>query len=373
MIHHLDQNQFERTRALFSGIAAYQLSAAAVIDGTMPGDIWADDIESPQSAYMVSPEGAFLAGNPENQAFNRALNDYFRTTLYDVSDDIESIWLVYDPPGWGNKLTGILYPRDLLIYPRRHYVCNTLQVDWRANLPEGFSVHRINADLLARDDLGIPDHAHEWVENNWRTVENYMAHGFGFCTIDDSAHKIASWSMADCVHDSECEIGIQTLPEYRRRGLATITTTAAVEHALTHGYVRIGWHCHEENLGSIGVAENVGFELERCYVNTYTMFNTWDQLSERGWQAFRTGNLAATADCYEQVFALRTDVPYYYYALAARANAAIGESERALRYLGEAIQRGPIAAAYLEDTPEFESLRGESAWAALVTRVRAGS
>jgi RimJ/RimL family protein N-acetyltransferase len=371
VIHHLDQTQFERVRALFTPIAAYQLTAMGVIDGTAPGEIWVDDVDSPQSAYMISPEGMYLAGNPENQVFNRALNDHFRTTLYNVTDEIRSICLVYDPPGWGSKLTGILYPRDLLIYPRRHYVCRALQVDWRAKLPEGFSVRQIDADLLARDDLAISDHAREWVKNNWRTVENYMAHGFGFCTIDEQAHKVVSWSLADCVHGDGCEIGIQTLPEYRRRGLAAITTAAAVDHALANGYAWVGWHCHDDNSGSIGVAEKVGFALERCYVNTYVMVNTWDHLSERGWQAFRAGNYVATTDCYEHAFALQSDVPYYSYALAARANAAAGETDRALHYLAEAIARGPVSAAYLAETPEFESLRDRSEWAALVEKVRA--
>jgi RimJ/RimL family protein N-acetyltransferase len=372
VIHQLDQTQFGRTSALFTGIAAYQLSGASVIDGSMPGNIWVDDVESPQSGYMESPEGMFLAGEPGNRAFNCALNEYFRTNLFDVADAITSVWLTYYPPGWGDKLMGLLYPRDLLICPRRHYVCHQLAVDWRARLPEGFSVRRIDADLLAHDQLTIPDHVNDWVMDNWRSVENYMAHGFGFCTIHDQEKRIVSWSLADCVHGEGCEIGIQTLPEYRRRGLATITAAAAVDHALTNGYAWVGWHCNDDNLGSRGVAEHVGFELERHYVTTYAMFNAWDHWAERGWQAFRAGNITATVDCYERVFALRSDVPHYYYALAARANAAAERSDRALRYLREAIDRGPIAPEYLSETPEFESVRDRPEWAVLFDRVRTG-
>ena len=36
-----------------------------------------------------------------------------------------------------------------------------------------------------------------------------------------------------------------------------------VEYALSSGFSTIGWQCSEDNLGSIGTAEKVGFERER--------------------------------------------------------------------------------------------------------------
>ena len=50
-------------------------------------------------------------------------------------------------------------------------------------------------------------------------------------------------------------------PAYRRRGLATIVVAATVAHALAAGYHEVGWHCSEDNQGSQGVAEKVGFTL----------------------------------------------------------------------------------------------------------------
>jgi hypothetical protein len=47
--------------------------------------------------------------------------------------------------------------------------------------------------------------------------------------------------------------------------LAAITAAATVEYALSHGFSMVGWQCLEDNLGSIGTAEKVGFERERDY------------------------------------------------------------------------------------------------------------
>jgi RimJ/RimL family protein N-acetyltransferase len=67
-----------------------------------------------------------------------------------------------------------------------------------------------------------------------------------------------------------CEIGIHTAKE-RRRGLATLTAAATVEYALSNGFSTIGWQCSEDNLGSIGTAEKVGFERERDYAMWYAI------------------------------------------------------------------------------------------------------
>ena len=78
--------------------------------------------------------------------------------------------------------------------------------------------------------------------------------------------QVVSWSIADCVSGERCEIGIHTLPEYRRQGLATITAAAAVDFAFSHGFKVVGWHCDDDNVGSWKTAEKVGFFKERDYV-----------------------------------------------------------------------------------------------------------
>ena len=81
--------------------------------------------------------------------------------------------------------------------------------------------------------------------------------------------QVVSWSLADCRSGDACEIGIHAVKEHRRRGLATITAAAAVEYALSNGYSMVGWQCSEDNLGSVGTAEKVGFERERDYTMWY--------------------------------------------------------------------------------------------------------
>jgi RimJ/RimL family protein N-acetyltransferase len=122
----------------------------------------------------------------------------------------------------------------------------------------------VDQDLLDTPGLIIPDHLLGWMKGNWGSVENFLARGFGFCTLHGS--RIVSWSVADCVSGDQCEIGIQTEPDYRQRGLAAITVAACVQHALTHGFAAVGWHCNTDNEGSQRTALRVGFVKERDYV-----------------------------------------------------------------------------------------------------------
>jgi GNAT superfamily N-acetyltransferase len=260
-MHELRLPDYERARPLFRRLR-YHLASAAVLDGNCPGRIFVDDPTQPRSAFMLSPEGCYLAGDPGNLAFNRALNEAL-VHQRALGDDVHALFLVVDPERWRDRLLGILAPTVPVEMKRRHYVCHSLGYDWRAEVSGKYRVLRIDPDLLSQVGLIIPGHVSGWIKNNWGSVDRFVQGGFGFLTI--GAGEVVSWSLCDCVSDNLCEIGIHTARAHRRRGLATVTAAATVEHALSHGFIAVGWHCPEDNLGSIGTAEKVGFHLERNY------------------------------------------------------------------------------------------------------------
>lgn len=261
MLHKLTQNEYDRVRPLFEGLN-YQLITTAVLAGASPGAVWTDGPDQPQTAFMASPEGCFLAGDAGNDATNQALNELI---VGDILQRNDAIVLVPHPDTWGPRLDLVLRGCRSIKEKRMHYRLDQLRVDWRPVVPSGFAIERIDADLLNRPGLTIPEHVTGWIENNWASVDGFLRDGFGFCTVDRD--RILSWSLADCVVGNACEIGIRTVEEYRRRGLATLTAAAAVDHALSQGLSEVGWHCHEINDGSRGVAEKVGFAHERDYVH----------------------------------------------------------------------------------------------------------
>lgn len=260
---------YEVVRPLFQPLR-YHLTSAAVLDGNSLGRVFVDDAAGPGTCFMLSPEGGYLAGHPHNQAFNRAFNQAI-VLGRDLGDRVRVLFLIVHPEGWRERLPGLLDPFAPIEMRRRHYVCRDLRYDWRASLPDEHIVRRIDRSLLESSELSVPEHVTSWMENNCGSVDRFLQDGFGFATVTDD--EVVSWSLTDCVSGGGCEIGIRTAPAHRRRGLATITVAATVEHALSHGFNMVGWHCPEDNLGSIGTAEKVGFRRERDYSAYYAFLD----------------------------------------------------------------------------------------------------
>ncbi len=375
MIHELAKRAYEQVQPLFMELA-WNLITRAVIEGTSPGKVYVDRVKSPKSAFMCTVEGYYLAGYDSNEAFNTSLNKLVFERLFagdTVRKNETDVAIGFHPESWTDKMLAVFHGRVPLVTARRHYVCTELQSNtWRDRVPEGFQVRRLDAELLHTPKMEVPQHVTEWMMTNWGSVSDFMEKGFGFCALH--GRRVVSWSVADCVSGSACEIGVHTHEDYRRRGLATVTVAAAVDYALSSGLRQVGWHCDEYNLGSIKVAENVGFQLERKYVQYYACANEAHHLMETAEAHYRAERYREALDSHERFFAtppeelpgwLREVLPQelgVHYFRMARAHAALGEEMAALTYLEKAVDHGSLYQNLLLGCPEFTSLHGTLRW-----------
>jgi tetratricopeptide (TPR) repeat protein len=151
-----------------------------------------------------------------------------------------------------------------------------------------------------------------------------------------------------------------------------VTVAATVEYALSHGFAEVGWHCWEGNAGSIGVAEEVGFQIERQYVAYARMLDDAAHLAEVGLAHFLAGEYQLAVESYEQAFALRPGrLPHQYYHVAARAWAALGDRRRATNLLHQAIDLGESQLDHTVGCVEFAILHGTEGWLAALERLQA--
>jgi RimJ/RimL family protein N-acetyltransferase len=383
MIHELKKRNCEKVRPLFKELE-WNLITNAVIEGTSPGRVYADRVKDPRTAFMCTVEGYYLAGYDNNDEFNTSLNKLIFAKIFagdTVRRDETDVAIGFHPDSWKEKMSVIFQGRVPLTTARRHYVCTELKVaHWRDHVPKDFQVHRIDEKLLRTPHLEIPEHVAGWLKTNWGSISDFMKKGFGFCTLHDK--RIVSWSIADCVSGNACEIGIHTREDYRRQGLATLTAAATVDHALSSGFKHVGWHCNEYNFGSIGVAEKVGFKLERKYIQYYACANGAHHLEEIAQAHFRAKRYKEAIESYEKFFAtppeelprwLRKILPQElgtHYFRVAYAKAAIGEDNGALKYLEKAVHNGWLHMDLLMSCKEFESMHGTSAWNSILKKIR---
>ncbi len=122
MIHELSPDAFATARPLFDELGKLQVSVGAVLDRECDGRLIVDDPRRPRSAFLTTPEGAFLAGDPDNARFNGALRRFVWDELFGRSG-WEMLFATMGDLGWDDRFTAMAAPRDVLRVERRHFTC----------------------------------------------------------------------------------------------------------------------------------------------------------------------------------------------------------------------------------------------------------
>ena len=312
----LQGRKLELARPLFHDLE-FNLSIFAVIEGTVQGKIWVDNPSRPKTAFAVTPEAQYIAGNPHNSDFNRDLAAWYARRPH--------VELIYDSPAWEAQFDSLLAGKFARKFPRHYYSLKSPKLPhWKELVPAGFAIHQVDREFLDRTLLKNFVEISSRTED-WGSVDNFLENGFGFCMLHEDT--IVSRCIADNVSGGACEVGIGTAEGHRRKGFAALTLAATVEYCLSVGQTRIGWHCLENNIGSWKTAEKAGFELTRRYPHY-----------QNGFPAENPGDLSpaewlAHAEFYSHAFEELGRQNGQHCFLAAVCWAIGGEQEKAIEYL----------------------------------------
>lgn len=166
-------------------------------------------------------------------------------------------------PDWHAPMAAMFPDRTLQLLPRRFYTFPTTQaVAWPAVISAGYRLARVDREILTATSLVNHDRLLMEIHWMWPSVEAYLNQGFGICALVDST--IAGWCTAEYVSPGQCGIGIETVTEHQRRGLATAMAVAFAADARARG-ITPHWDCWTGNAASWHTAEKAGFVLEREY------------------------------------------------------------------------------------------------------------
>lgn len=268
----LTLDQYAQVGRLFQPLD-HLLATTAMLNGSAPATVMVDDPDHPTAALACTGHRFHLAGWPHNAAFNGALGRLFDNSIYPPARaaGAEMFMLYYEPSEWEPVISEILAGKFPLHGQRQYYAFKELKTGWRAWLPEGFSLHRVDRALLDRAELKNLDALKEEMCSERPSVEDFLDRSFGVCAM--IGDELAGWCLSEYNSGDRCEIGIETVEPYRQRGLATAMTCALVEEALSRGIARIGWHCWASNVPSARTALKAGFEKVRDYPVCYAWFD----------------------------------------------------------------------------------------------------
>ncbi len=261
----LEKNQYDQVRDSLRKVSVNNLFALSVIEGHVTGKVYADQTSHASSFYIVHPYGmSLLFGDTGNDRFNLRLLDYF---LNKNQERIKEEWLQAFPEAWNELLAALLGDR-LVSAGSNHAGDNVKRIELHTRVNFKFNpqkYHRFRQTLnpgkyeIVRMDGGLFRKMKGSVVPQffWDSAEDFLGHGIGFSLVMGPDPVSSAYSAY--IIGKQLELGIETVPEYRGKGLARHTCAALIDYCLSHGYEPV-WSCRLENTGSYLLAQKLGFD-----------------------------------------------------------------------------------------------------------------
>jgi RimJ/RimL family protein N-acetyltransferase len=367
-MYEIEPAAYEQVRPFFPNLDVH-LAVKALLTGNVQGQVYVDDSARPKSVMARIGELFYLGGSPEQQAFNRALSQFFAEIVYPqrIAAGPGRFIVKCTVDGWAQQMDMLLPGKFPIPKRQQYYLSGEVRHDWRAMLPPDITIRWVDRALLAEGLEGL-DGLLEEMRSERPSVEEFLDKSFGFVPV--RGNEIIGWCLSEYNCGDRCEIGIATAEGYRRRGLATLLASAFIEYARVHGIAHIGWNCDANNTASIATALKLGFTRVLEYPVFLCFRNEGFHLAVGGDHCFMQHHYAEAAEWYERAIQ-HGDAPAGVYVDSACAHAMSGRNDMAFQRLYEAVDRGFSDADYLLTLPWLESLRGTAAWTRLMQQIDA--
>lgn len=261
----LNKADYNKVAGPFKKVIINSLFARAVIEQTVSGKIYVDDLINPKTFYIVHPYGmTLLFGENNNEKFNQAFKNY-ALNKDNSRDTVE--WMQTFPDSWDNVLSGLF--KDVLVKSadntekvEKGIIELNTRVNFKFNLEkhESLSAQNIDKDInivradgqMFRDMQGsvVPLYF-------WDSEEDFLKNGIAYGLFYKG--ELASMSFSSYWFDNEFEMGIETKENFRGKGFAELVCRAIIDYCIENNYEPV-WSCRLENNRSYKLAQKLGFE-----------------------------------------------------------------------------------------------------------------
>jgi RimJ/RimL family protein N-acetyltransferase len=237
---------FPQLRGLFDVDQPVAIRCFAVLDGSIRGQIWTNDLARP--TWGAAQEAAFgtlfLGGRPTTSLVHELVvqvrqEQGVALALWPDHPYHQLLPPAPDFDGWELEFTDRPLGADLGPY---------------LSVPEDCELRPIDATWFER--CRYRDHYAAY----FGSAERTLAQGFGFCLV--RGQELLSEAFAADAALGMIEIGTITGESYRQRGYGTMTCAHLVQECEARGY-RTYWNCSKENQPSAALARRLGYRNEK--------------------------------------------------------------------------------------------------------------
>jgi GNAT superfamily N-acetyltransferase len=259
----LPPSDYVRVRDLFNS-ARLRLTIEALIAGNCSGTLWTDDRAALRSAFFWDDSDAmYLLGEAGNAAFNGAIAQLCAERIL---PHVRTLKIRYASSAWEGEMAAFFPESALHKGARVLYAGSRLALpDWRERIPAGFAMRAVDGALLADEALANIGTLGAEVAAHWPSLERFLAQGFGYAALCGT--EIAGWCTGGLVSPGKTAVTIETVQEYRRRGLGTLMACAFLDRCQREGLTAY-WDAWADNIPSVATAEHIGL----THVDKYTIY-----------------------------------------------------------------------------------------------------
>jgi len=262
----LVKTDYHKSIKLLSKVSINNYFARAVAEKKVDGKIYVDDVSDPKTFYILHPYGiSLLLGASGNKDFNQSFRDYALNTNRSRN---EHEWMQAFPEKWHEVLSDLFDGSMVKSSEKvKSDKTNIIELNTRVNFKFNKDkylftkpLYRQNGISIVRTDLEIFKNMKGAVVpfRFWDNAEDFYKNGVGFSVYYEG--NLASTAYSAFIFDNILELGIETMPEFRGKGLAGKSCSALIDYCLQNGYEPV-WSCRFENTASYNLAQKLGFEI----------------------------------------------------------------------------------------------------------------
>ena len=253
-------SKLDLLRLLFAD-QEHHLAIEAVLAGAAQGQVFA----GPDWAAIWVQHRVYLGGDPSGTTLD-PLRDLPANTIAPAARARgDYAFGLYYAPAWHDHLGELLPNLPHKPLARQYFVGDRLDLLAASDdsLPISLHLAAVDASLMAQTQLANYARLAEELCSERPTVADFLQRSFGVCLL--AGDTLAGWCLSEYNRGDRCEVGIEVVEEYQRRGLGALLARTLCAEAARRGISQVGWHCLADNVPSGATARKAGLRLAREY------------------------------------------------------------------------------------------------------------
>jgi hypothetical protein len=186
--------QYDSVRSLFTPLTHY-LTGDAILAGLTPGRVFADDPDAPQTAVAWYGHRAFVVGRADEQARQQMAAWWQGVVLHEKTRSGLGGLVLHVERAWSHHITAVCTPPELQVNCRHAYRLDARDDNWAVELPAGFRLRPVAADLLADGRIQNMAYLTEEMVSERPSIQDFLAKSFGVCLLHEN--EIIGWCLSE--------------------------------------------------------------------------------------------------------------------------------------------------------------------------------